>query len=82
MRFFVEESELGKMQIGAPLEIRMDGLAAPLAGKVSFVSPQAEYTLPSSTAERTAANWSTSWRVRSLPRMLACSTRVPPSRFD
>jgi HlyD family secretion protein len=28
------------------LEIRMDGLAEPLAGKVSFVSPQAEYTLP------------------------------------
>jgi HlyD family secretion protein len=46
VRFFVPESELGKMQIGAPLEIRMDGLAEPLAGKVSFVSPQAEYTLP------------------------------------
>ena len=24
----------------------MDGLTEPLAGKVSFVSPQAEYTLP------------------------------------
>jgi HlyD family secretion protein len=46
VRFFVPESELGKMQVGTPLEIRMDGLAEPLAGKVSFVSPQAEYTLP------------------------------------
>ena len=46
VRFFVPESELGKMQIGTPLEIRMDGLAEPLTGKVSFVSPRAEYTLP------------------------------------
>jgi HlyD family secretion protein len=46
VRFFVPESELGKFQVGAPLEIRMDGLANPLEGKVSFVSPQAEYTLP------------------------------------
>jgi HlyD family secretion protein len=46
VRFFVPESDLGKMQVGTPLEIRMDGLAEPLSGKVSFVSPQAEYTLP------------------------------------
>jgi HlyD family secretion protein len=46
VRFFVSESELGKLQVGTPLEIRMDGLATPLEGKVSFVSPQAEYTLP------------------------------------
>jgi HlyD family secretion protein len=46
VRFFVPESELGKMQVGTPLEIHMDGLADPLPGKVSFVSPQAEYTLP------------------------------------
>jgi HlyD family secretion protein len=46
VRFFVPESDLGKMQVGTPLEIRMDGLAEPLTGKVSFISPQAEYTLP------------------------------------
>ncbi len=46
VRFFVPEPDLGKMQVGVPLEIRMDGLAEPLTGKVSFVSPQAEYTLP------------------------------------
>ena len=46
VRFFVPESELGNVQAGTPLEIRLDGLAAPLPGKVSFVSPQAEYTLP------------------------------------
>jgi HlyD family secretion protein len=46
VRFFVPESELGNVQVGTPLEIRLDGLAEPLPGKVSFVSPQAEYTLP------------------------------------
>lgn len=46
VRFFVPEGDLGKMQVGTPLEIRMDGLPGPLEGKVSFVSPQAEYTLP------------------------------------
>jgi HlyD family secretion protein len=46
VRFFVSESALGNVQVGTPLEIRMDGLDSPLSGKVSFVSPQAEYTLP------------------------------------
>jgi HlyD family secretion protein len=46
VRFFVPESDLGKLQVGGPLEIRMDGLETPLPGRVSFVSPRAEYTLP------------------------------------
>lgn len=46
VRFFVPESELGKMQIGTPVEVHMDGLKTMLPAKVSFVSPQAEYTLP------------------------------------
>lgn len=46
VRFFVPAADLGKLAIGAPLEVRMDGLPDPLPGRVSFVSPQAEYTLP------------------------------------
>ena len=46
VRFFVPESDLGKMQIGTPVDIHMDGLKTVLPAKVSFVSPQAEYTLP------------------------------------
>ncbi len=33
VRFFLPESRLGEFQIGTPVEIRMDGLAAPLEGK-------------------------------------------------
>ncbi|HEY5791930.1 MAG TPA: efflux RND transporter periplasmic adaptor subunit [Chthoniobacterales bacterium] len=46
VRFFVPERDLGKVQPGTPIEIHLDGLPAPLPGKVSFVSPEAEYTLP------------------------------------
>ena len=46
VRFFVPENDLGRMQVGTPVDIYMDGLPEPLEGKVSFVSPQAEYTLP------------------------------------
>lgn len=46
VRFFVPEADLGKMQMGAPVEVRMDGLLEALPAKVTFVSPQAEYTLP------------------------------------
>lgn len=46
VRFFVPEKDLGKFQPGTPIEVHMDGLARPLPAKVSFVSPQAEYTLP------------------------------------
>ncbi|CAN5424185.1 efflux RND transporter periplasmic adaptor subunit [soil metagenome] len=46
VRFFVPESDLGKFQTGRDLEVLLDGLPSALPGKVSFVSPKAEYTLP------------------------------------
>ncbi len=46
VRFFIPEADLGKVRPGTPISIRMDGLPEALAGTVSFVSPQAEYTLP------------------------------------
>lgn len=45
-RFFVPQPDLGKFTTGTPVEIHLDGLPAPLPGRVSFVSPNAEYTLP------------------------------------
>lgn len=45
-RFFVPEPDLGRFAPGTPVEIRIDGLPSPLPGKVSFISPSAEYTLP------------------------------------
>lgn len=45
-RFYVPETLVGAIQVGRPVEIRCDGCPAPVAARVSFVSPQAEYTPP------------------------------------
>ncbi|HEX2199888.1 MAG TPA: HlyD family efflux transporter periplasmic adaptor subunit, partial [Burkholderiales bacterium] len=46
VRFYVPETLLGAIAGEHPVEIRCDGCPAPVAGKVSFVSTQAEYTPP------------------------------------
>jgi HlyD family secretion protein len=46
VRAFVPETWIGKIQPGQKVSVIVDGTGAPLAGKVSFISPQAEYTPP------------------------------------
>ena len=46
VRFYVPETSLGSISPGMPVEIRCDGCPAPIAGKVTFISAQAEYTPP------------------------------------
>jgi HlyD family secretion protein len=46
VRFYVPETVVGSISMDHPVEIRCDGCPAPVAGKVSFVSTQAEYTPP------------------------------------
>jgi HlyD family secretion protein len=45
-RFFVPEALVGKLHVGDRVSISCDGCAAPFAARISFVSPQAEYTPP------------------------------------
>ncbi len=46
IRFFVPETALGALKIGDAVNVTCDGCPAPLAAKVTFISPQAEYTPP------------------------------------
>ena len=46
VRFFVDERRLGTLKIGQPLAVTCDGCAAPLGARVTFISPQAEFTPP------------------------------------
>ena len=46
VRFFVPETRLGEVRLGQPVEIACDGCGAPIAAKVSFIAPRAEYTPP------------------------------------
>jgi HlyD family secretion protein len=43
---FVPETRIAGVRLGDPVEVSVDGVAEPLAGKVSFISPRAEFTPP------------------------------------
>jgi len=46
VRTFVPEQQVGSVKVGATATVEVDGVATPLQGKVTFVSPRAEYTPP------------------------------------
>ncbi len=46
VRTFVPETQISKIHVGDSVQIIVDGLPNALAGKVNFISPQAEYTPP------------------------------------
>ena len=45
-RFFVAETDLGALALGQPVTMACDGCGAPLAGRISRIASQAEYTPP------------------------------------
>jgi HlyD family secretion protein len=46
VRAFVPETQVGTIHPGDRVHVTVDGVASPFIGKVSFISPQAEYTPP------------------------------------
>lgn len=46
VRFFVPETELGRVGVGQEVVLSCDGCPAPIPAKVSYVSTEAEYTPP------------------------------------
>jgi HlyD family secretion protein len=46
VRAFVPETRVAAVQLGEPVRVTADGLPEPFTGKVSFISPRAEYTPP------------------------------------
>ncbi len=46
VRFFVPETVVGKLHVGDRAKLSCDGCGAPIAARISFISPQAEYTPP------------------------------------
>ncbi len=46
VRFFVPETVVGGLRIGAAVSISCDGCAAPIEAKIAYISSQAEYTPP------------------------------------
>lgn len=46
VRAFIPETRIGALHAGNAARVLIDGVPEPLSGKVSFVSPQAEFTPP------------------------------------
>ncbi len=46
VRSFVPETRVGTLKLGASARVFVDGIGNPFSGKVSFISPQAEFTPP------------------------------------
>ena len=46
VRAFVPEARIGAIHLGGGVRVFVDGVGEAFAGKVSFISPQAEYTPP------------------------------------
>src|SRR5213083_1536317 len=46
VRAFVPETQVGSLHYGATVRVTVDGVSAPFVGKVSYISPHAEYTPP------------------------------------
>jgi HlyD family secretion protein len=46
VRAFVPQTQIASVQIGDNVQVTADGLPQPLSGKISFISPQAEFTPP------------------------------------
>jgi len=45
-RFFVPEAALGALRLQQAVQLRCDGCGAPIAARISYIAPQAEYTPP------------------------------------
>ncbi|HEY2800881.1 MAG TPA: efflux RND transporter periplasmic adaptor subunit [Chthoniobacterales bacterium] len=46
VRAFVPETRIGSLQVGEEARVTVDGVAAPFVGRISYISPRAEYTPP------------------------------------
>ncbi len=46
VRAFVPERQIQALHLGDSVQVIVDGLPGPLAGRISFISPHAEYTPP------------------------------------
>jgi HlyD family secretion protein len=46
VRTYIAEPRIAALQLGDAMQVRIDGIAEPLVGRLNFISAQAEYTPP------------------------------------
>lgn len=77
-RFYVPEAELGSLALAQAVELRCDGCGAPIAARVSFISPQPEYTPPVIYSNSQRARLS--FMVEAVPLNAADAVRLHPGQ--
>lgn len=45
-RFFIPQTQLGRIKVGQAASVSCDGCAQPVRARISFISPEAEFTAP------------------------------------
>lgn len=75
--FFVTEPELGSIQIGQKIVVNCDGCKS-VNAKISFISPQAEYTPPVIYSEDRRAKLV--YRIEALPAKLDDAMKLHPGQ--
>ncbi|HTD03523.1 HlyD family secretion protein, partial [Undibacterium sp.] len=55
-RFFVPENQLGSLQLGQEVSLGCDGCGKPIAARITYVSPSAQYTAPIIYSKENRAN--------------------------
>lgn len=75
--FFVPEPELGSIQIGQKIVVNCDGCKS-VNAKISFISPQAEYTPPVIYSEDRRAKLV--YRIEALPAKLEDAVKLHPGQ--
>jgi HlyD family secretion protein len=71
VRAFVPQTEIGSLHQGDSVRVSIDGVAEPVAGKISFISPRAEYTPPVIYSQETRSKLVFMIEVRLEPEVAA-----------
>ena len=77
-RFFVPEAQVGALRVGAPVTIRCDGCGEPIAGTITFVARESEYTAPIIYSKENRA--SLVFMVEAKPVNVAAADRLHPGQ--
>ena len=57
VRAFVSETRVGTIRPGDNVQVAVDGVPKPFTGKVSYISPRAEYTPPVIYSQESRDSW-------------------------
>lgn len=78
VNFFISEPELSSMQIGQIIAISCDGCKRKINAKISFISPQAEYTPPVLYSESRRSKLV--YRIEAMPVKLVDAIALHPGQ--